>query len=305
VTLALLFPGQGAQHADMLPWLDAHPLAQPVLKALDSALGLPWRQVLQDPARAASNATAQPLLTGAALACWRALAPHLPAPAVVAGYSVGELAAFAAADVFDDDAALQLATVRATLMDRAVAGLHTGLLSVQGLSATALAEACDRYGLALAISVAADRALLGGLDADLQAAEAALTRAGAQCTRLPVHVASHTPWMRPAAVACAAHLAGLAFAVPSPVLVCNHTGSALRHPADLAAALAGQIASPVPWDSCMDTVAERQPRCVLEVGPGQALARSWAERHPGIPVRSTEDFRSPQAVGRWVATQLR
>jgi [acyl-carrier-protein] S-malonyltransferase len=68
--------------------------------------------------------------------------------------------------------------------------------------------------------------------------------------------------------------------------------------------LARQLASTVLWDSCMDAIAERRVRCVLEVGAGHALANLWRDRHPDIPVRSVDDFRSAQAVARWVASTL-
>ena len=68
MSLALLLPGQGAQHAGMLPWLDTQPEAQPALMALAAQLGNDWRGSLDDPAWLHANAVAQPLLTGIALA---------------------------------------------------------------------------------------------------------------------------------------------------------------------------------------------------------------------------------------------
>jgi [acyl-carrier-protein] S-malonyltransferase len=54
----------------------------------------------------------------------------------------------------------------------------------------------------------------------------------------------------------------------------------------------------------MDALAERQPACLLEVGPGSTLARMWTSRHSGIPARSLDDFQSPAAVAAWVAKTL-
>ena len=55
----------------------------------------------------------------------------------------------------------------------------------------------------------------------------------------------------------------------------------------------------------MDAIAERRVRCVLEVGAGHALTKLWRERYPDIPVRSADEFRSAQAIIRWVNTALR
>lgn len=305
MSLALLFAGQGTQHAAMLPWLEACPDAAPALMRVNAQLGTDWRSRLAEPAWAQCNAVAQPLLTGLSLAAWQGLSTSLPAPAVVAGYSVGELAAFCAAGVFGMADAMALAVDRAAAMDRSAAGLDTGLLSVQGLDAIALQAACARYHLSLAIRLATDRAVLGGLSESLVAAEQGLSAAGARCTRLPVKVASHSPWMSAAAVEFEARLSAVTLSSPRSTLVCNASGAAEREPGRLRQLLARQIAAPVLWDDCMDAIAERRVRCVLEVGAGQALTKLWRERHPDIPVRSADEFRSAQAIIRWVNTALR
>jgi len=56
----------------------------------------------------------------------------------------------------------------------------------------------------------------------------------------------------------------------------------------------------VRWDACMDTVAERRPDAVLELGPGTTLARLWRERHPAIPVRSCDEFRNVEEIVAWL-----
>ena len=83
---------------------------------------------------------AQPLLTGLGIAAWQALAPDLPPPAAVAGYSVGELPACCVAGVFDADTALALAAFRAEAMDSAAAGEAGGLMALQGPGAAAQAQ---------------------------------------------------------------------------------------------------------------------------------------------------------------------
>jgi [acyl-carrier-protein] S-malonyltransferase len=304
VSLALLFPGQGTQHAAMLPWLDEQPAAQATLAQLAARIGPGWRQHLADPDWARDNTTAQSLLTATSVAAWQCLAPLLPAPGVVAGYSVGELPAFCAAGVYSPATAMELAAGRAAAMSASVAGLCTGLLAVQGLTATAVATTCREHGLALAIQMSADRVVLGGTDEGLQAAETALQPTGAHTTRLAVGLASHTPWMAAAARDFAAQLRSADFTAPRCTLVCNLDGTARRRPAELQHALTAQIDHPVRWQACQDAVAERGVRCVLEVGPGTTLSRLWAERGSDVPSRSIDEFRSPEAVARWVHATL-
>ena len=301
MTLALLFPGQGAQHAEMLPWLDAQPEAAPTLQALAAHLGADWRSRLGDPNWAHANRVAQLLLTAVGIAAWRSLAPKLPRPAVVAGYSVGELAAFAVAGVLDDATALDLADARAQAMSDSVAGQHTGLLAVQGPGALALAEAA--VGLSVAIRISEERVIVGGNATALDAAATRWGGAGLRCTRLPIGVASHTAAMAAAATVFAQRLATLDLRPALVPVVCNLTGAASRNSVELGRALAGQIASTVRWDDCMDSIAERGVRCVLEVGPGASLAAMWRERHPAIPARSVDEFRGPEGVLQWVNQQ--
>jgi len=65
-------------------------------------------------------------------------------------------------------------------------------------------------------------------------------------------------------------------------------------------ALARQISTPLNWASCLQTVREMQPDAVLEIGPGNALARLFSELAPEIPVRATDDFRSCEGIVRWL-----
>lgn len=294
--VALVFSGQGHQHPAMLPWL----AEGPALAALRAALGVAdWRALLADPAAAAVNVTAQQLLTGTALAAWAELAPRLPPPVAVAGYSVGELAAFAAAGVMEADVALDLARRRALAMDRCAAREPGGLLGVSTLPATELNVVCAQAGVEVAIRNAPDVAVVGGPRAALDAAERLATARGARCTRLAVNVASHTSWMADAADTFAEVLRGIALRPPRTALFGN-IGGRVRSADDAAQALSRQIACTVQWADTMEELCARAPRCVLEIGPGQALARLWNQRHPGIPARSCDEFRSVAAIERWV-----
>ncbi len=300
MSLALLFPGQGAQHPAMLSWLDHEPAARDTLALIDAGLGADWRSRLEDQTWSSSNTVAQPLLTGLAIAAWRCLAPHVPNPIVCAGYSVGELPAFCVADVFDAPTAMRLAQVRAAAMERSVAGQDTGLMAVQGVGQKIIEAACARHAVAVAIRQGADRCVLGGLSVALAQAETDLASRCARCTRLAIRVASHTSWVAAAARDFARQLEAIEFQTPRAALVCNLTGTAVRAAAELKRALAGQIENTVRWDECMESIAERRVACVLEVGPGSNLSKLWNESYPDVPARSVDEFRSAEAVLRWV-----
>ena len=304
MTLALLFPGQGVQHPDMLRWIDDVPAAAGALAAMAARLGPDWRAHLADDTWATSNRVAQSLMTGTSLAAWRALAGHLPAPVAVAGYSVGELAAFGAAGVYDDEMALSLAELRSRAMDTSAAGHAGGLLSASGVPGEVVTALCARLDLAVAIDVAPDRVVLGGAADALTEAAAELRARGADVVPLKVRVVSHTRWMQAASDTFAAHLAPMPWRPAAAWVVTNLEGSAERAVPPLKRALAGQVAATVRWREAMETLAERRPTCVLEVGAGSALSRLWRAHRPEVPVRSVDEFNSVSAVVTWVSRQL-
>ena len=297
MSFALLFSGQGTQHPDMLPWLanDGFVRDMSARLVVDD-----WRRALADPAWAQRNDNAQTLLTGLALAAWNQLAPKVASPAAVAGYSVGELAAFSAAGVIDPETAAALASLRAQAMDQCAAHAPGGLLAVSGLSESRLEQLRLETGLAIAIRNDIQSVVLGGSHAGLDAFERTASLEGAQCTRLRINVASHTPWMREAAKNFSRTLADVPFHAPRIALFSNAAGDRIRDAASARVALAAQIDNTVRWDDCMENVAARQVTCVLEVGPGQALARMWNERFPNIPARACDDFRSAAAIAAWL-----
>ena len=300
MTLALLFPGQGVQHPAMLPWLEDEPAARPVLDGLAVRLGDDWRARSADAAWATRNRIAQPLIVGLALAAWAALRSRLAAPAVVAGYSVGELAACAAVGVFDAATALELASQRAAAMDASGAAVPGGLAAVAGLPVAEVAALCGPYGVTIALRNAADRCVIGGPRDALQSAMRRLVERGAELTVLPIGVASHTPAMASATEAFGRTLAPLDLRRPAALVVTGRDGRGTRDPTVLREALAAQISTPVEWATCLETLAERRPRGVLEVGPGSSLARMWTAAFPHIPARSVDEFRHADAVVAWV-----
>lgn len=297
MSYAVLFSGQGAQHPAMLPWLGTDPL----IERMQAMLGIgDWRRALEDPAWAVRNRNAQMLLTGVGLAAWRTLAARLPAPAAIAGYSVGELAAFSAAGVFTAETALDLASARAEAMDRCAAATPGGLLAVSGLDEGALLRLGAGTGVAIAIRIDRSSLVLGGPSAALSSVERQATAMGARCTLLAVSIASHTPSMQPAADAFLATLERLELAAPRTTLIGNATGDRLLDVQSARTALARQMATTVRWSECLDTLHARRVNCVLEIGPGRALAAGWNRIHPDVPARSVEDFRSIESVTAWV-----
>jgi [acyl-carrier-protein] S-malonyltransferase len=298
MSLGLLFSGQGAQHAQMLAWLTDTDAIVPEAKA---ALGVTnWRSALCDAKWATCNRHAQILLTGLELAAWARLAPHLPEPAAVAGYSVGELAAFSVAGVYSAATALSLAAQRAKAMDECAMLAPGSLVSISGLQRAAIDGLCRSTGAAMAIHIDDETFVVGGTAEALAKVMRDTRCHGARTSWIQVAVASHTPSMGAATAAFRAHLNELYICAPRTPLYCNANGDRIWDVAQASDALARQISHTVRWADTLEAMHARRLQCVLEVGPGNALATTWNKRFPDVPARSADDFRSVEALLHWV-----
>jgi [acyl-carrier-protein] S-malonyltransferase len=308
MTLALLCSGQGKQHADMFRLTAALPAAQPLFAHAAALLGDDPRALVHDGAQDIfENRTAQVLCTLQALAAHAALHDALPRRLCLAGYSVGELAAWGVARVWAPETALDLAAARADAMTAAAKAAGTrpqGMLFLRGLAAQRIARLCEGRDAAPAIVSPGDAYVIGGTRAalDLIAAEAA--REGAtNVAGINVAVASHTRFMAAAVgvfetqLRAAPRAAGLA---PGIRLISGIDGAAVL---DLDAGLvklARQVEQTIHWDACLQACVEAGATAFLELGPGRALAAMAASTHPGIPARSLDDFDDLADVPTWL-----
>ena len=261
--------------------------------------------IAANPAAMFLNRHAQPLVAAFGLAAWQVLAPGLPRPALVAGYSVGEMTACGVAGALLPDQVMALTQQRAALMDAAasLAGPQ-GLLAVSGTPWAALSDLIAAHRVFLAIDNGEQSCVLGGLHAHLEALARVLAAQGVRTQALAVSVAAHTPLMQTAAPAFLAALQQAAWQRPrSPLLAGIDARRVLR--ADSACeTLAQALCAPIRWAACMDALAEAQTGVALELGPGAALARMMQARHPHIACRSLADFRSLSAARDWLQRQL-
>jgi [acyl-carrier-protein] S-malonyltransferase len=288
----------------MLDLLRREPAAQAVLDWATTVMGRDPRALVAGPeAEMQRNAVAQPLLCAVQAATWAALRPLLPPLRAVAGYSLGELSAYHVAGALDVDELIRLANGRAEAMDRADSE-PGGLLAVRGLDRPKLEAVCHDCDADIAIENDADRFVVGGRRTALEDVERAVLALGASVTPLPVTVASHTRLMAPAAAEFATALAASGLQSPPLPVLAGIDGTPVYTRERAVAALTRQMTETVAWAACLDGLVEMGCTVLLETGPGNALARMAAERHPGLPVRAVADFRSLSGAAAWVERQL-
>jgi [acyl-carrier-protein] S-malonyltransferase len=252
-----------------------------------------------------ANRTAQPLIVAATMAMWEAIRPFAPRPDLLAGYSIGELSAYGIAGAFDAGIAVQLASRRAQLMDSCLTA-HPGqsLLAISGLTPDRVAPLLQHASFHLSIETGDDTCIAGGPAAQLQQLEQAVAAAGGRSRKLPVEVASHTPYMAYAVAPFAEALRAAPFAPMDAPVLAGISGTAIDNKDQAVETLSRQLAEPIRWRACMDACAEAGITVALELGPGAALSRMLHARHPHIGCRSVADFRSLEGIRIWLERQM-
>lgn len=302
MSLALLCPGQGAQHPAMFDRVRDLAAARPVLDATSELLG-------RDVFAAATadnrfdNVQAQPLLCAASLAHWQGLREVLPTPTVIAGYSIGELAAHAIAGSIDAATCLALSAQRAHLMDAASPD-DAGLQAVLGVDRIATQRLCDAHGAFIAIANGHDHFIVGGAWRSLHALAEDAQSHGAEIRPLPVHVPAHTPLLAGAVAPFAAALEAASLQPPRLPLLAGIDARPVRDHATMVHTLSAQLAQTIEWAQVMRQAFERGARVFLQLGPGNALARMIAPAYPCCEVRAVEEFHSLEGAAAWVHSAL-
>jgi [acyl-carrier-protein] S-malonyltransferase len=304
MTLAILCSGQGAQHKDMFALTAQAPEAAGVFAAAAGALGMDPRDFVRDTDEAALhvNAAGQILCVTQALAGFAALKLPPGARLTIAGYSIGELAAWGCAGLFSPQATIELARARATFMD-AASGPDDGLAFVRGLGRDAVDALCARHAAAVAIVNPGAVFVLGGARENLRAlCVEAVSLGAANAAPLKVNVAAHTPRLAAASASFRKALAAQSIG-PRAAAVRLLSGVDAGFVQGVEAGLdklAAQISQTIDWAGCLDACVEAGADVFLELGPGRALA-AMADAYPGVRARSLEDFRGIEGARAWLA----
>ncbi|MFE9745938.1 ACP S-malonyltransferase [Saccharothrix saharensis] len=284
--IALLAPGQGSQTPGMLtPWLEVEGAAERVA-AWSEATGLDLARLgtTADADEIKDTAVTQPLVVALALLAYEELRRRveLPADTVVAGHSVGELAAAAIAGVLSTDDAVALAAVRGAEMAAACALTPTGMAAVLGGEEDEVLARLEELGLVGANRNGAGQIVAAGpLDALERLVEQPPGRA--KIRTLKVAGAFHTRFMAPAEDALRARAAGIAVKDAALPLLSNADGAVVADGDEVLDRLISQVTRPVRWDACQATLAGHGVTAVVELPPAGALTGLAKRELKGTP----------------------
>ncbi len=270
--LAMLFPGQGSQTADMLNQVQAQ---RPDL------LELARSEVSDDLFERAADGTrwAQPAIFCAALAGYELLKDRYDAD-LMAGHSLGEITALVAADAIDAPDGLRLVAARGRLMQEAAEQTGDGsMMAVRVRDRAPVEEVAERTGLSIANDNAPDQLVLSGALAALDEAEELLRERKVRAKRLPVAGAFHSPLMEPAVAPFRELVEQVEFREPRvPVLSCVTAAPFDDVPDQLVQA----ITHPVRWTGVMGALQELGATNFVETGPGRVLTNLVRKSLDGV-----------------------
>ncbi|WP_312869781.1 ACP S-malonyltransferase [Saccharothrix ecbatanensis] len=298
--IALLAPGQGSQTPGMLaPWLELEGAAERV-GAWSEATGLDLVRLgtTAEAEEIQDTSVTQPLVVALALLAYEELRRRveLPADTIIAGHSVGELAAAAIAGVMSTDDAVALAAVRGAEMAAACALTPTGMAAVLLGEQDEVLAHLEQLGLVGANLNGARQIVAAG---PLDALEKLVAEPppGAKVRALKVAGAFHTKFMEPAQEALRTRAAGIVVKDPALPLLSNADGAVVSDGAEVLARLISQVTSPVRWDACQAALAAHGVTALVELPPAGALTGLAKRELKGTP---TLALKTPDELDRVV-----
>ncbi|MCB1279981.1 MAG: ACP S-malonyltransferase [Salinibacterium sp.] len=283
--IVVVCPGQGSQTPGFLsPWLEVPGLSERLERYSEAAgLDLAAHGTTSDADTIRDTKVAQPLIVAAGLLTLHVLLQgRRDDVGGIAGHSVGELTAAAAAGILSETDAMSLVAERGRAMADAAAITPTGMSAVIGADESELLARLGELGLEPAnFNGAGQIVVAGALDA-LEALGAE-PPAGARVIPLQVAGAFHTRYMEPAVDRLRSAAAALQVSDPTLPIWTNHSGREVSGGREFLDLLVGQVSSPVRWDKCMQTFGEAGVTGIIEVAPAGALVGLAKRALKGVP----------------------
>jgi [acyl-carrier-protein] S-malonyltransferase len=290
--LAIIAPGQGSQTPGMFnSWIE-EPSLKELLISWSDAIGLDLLRLgtTADADEIKDTANAQPLIVAASLLGAHALG--IKSFAITSGHSVGELAAAALAGAITESDALTLVRARGVEMAKAAAATPAGMSAVLGGDRAEVLATLSSLNLVAANDNGAGQIVAAG---DLQALATLGENppSGARVRALAVAGAFHTDFMKPAVEPLRNLASTISTNVLSIQVISNKDGQVVSDGAEVLDRIVNQIANPVRWDLCMETLKSLGVTGVIELPPAGTLVGLLKRAAPEIEsfaLKSADDL---------------
>jgi [acyl-carrier-protein] S-malonyltransferase len=276
MTIAIVFPGQGSQSVGMMSGFEKSSIVRDTFSEASESIEQDlWRLAADGPAEALNDTVnTQPLMLTAGVAVYRAwIDAGGTAPSVMAGHSLGEYSALAAAEVFRFADAVKLVRFRAQVMTESAQG---GMAAILGLPVAAVEEICETAAqgeilTAANYNTAEQIVIAGSLEAIERAIKLATERGAKRALLLPVSGPFHSLLMRSAADKLRSYLKDVELWRPAVSVLHNADLKVHSDPDDIKQALVAQVYSPVRWVQTVELIAKENVTAIIESAPGKVL----------------------------------
>jgi len=279
------------------------PVARQVFEEADDALGFPIsRLCFEGPAEELQlTENTQPAILTVSIAAFRALQETgVPAPAFVAGHSLGEYSALVAAGVLELSDAVKTVRARGQYMQDAVPVGTGAMAAVLGGELSAIENACDQARgdqvCSIANANAPNQVVIAGNTEAVDRAIELLKDVAKRVIKLNVSAPFHCALMKPAQEKLAPHLERLAFSKTRMPVVTNVDAKITTAPDELRDALFRQVAAPVRWWESMQLLIDQGVKRVVEIGPGKVLSGMMRQTNRDVKCLNVEDAASLEAT---------
>ena len=289
--MAYIFPGQGAQYVGMGKDLyDGFSSAKAVFRQADKAVGFALSELcFEGPENELKKTVnAQPAIVTISLALLAAMrdtyvVKSLPSPSLVAGHSLGEYTALAAAGVVDFASAIFLTRKRGELMHQAGQQNPGAMAAIIGLEEAVLADICSQTKAKIANINCPGQLVISGREECVNAASTAAEEKGARrIVQLQVSGAFHTESMQPAVEGLAEAIAGITFNDAQIPIVANTSATEITATVDIKNELLNQLCHSVQWQRSMEYMINGGVTSFIEIGPGRVLSGLMRRINRGV-----------------------
>jgi [acyl-carrier-protein] S-malonyltransferase len=277
---AFVFPGQGSQSVGMLNAFADHAIVRETVQEASDALNQDLGKLIAEGPAEDLNLTTntQPVMLTAAYAIYRAWQQAGgPAPAIVAGHSLGEYTALVAAGAIAFRDAVPLVRFRAQAMQTAVPVGEGGMAAILGLDDDTVRAVCAEASVAGVVEAVnfnapAQVVIAGHKVAVEKACEVAKAKGAKRALPLPVSAPFHSSLLKPASDQLREYLASVNVLVPAIPVINNVDVAVVNEPAGIKDALVRQAAGAVRWVESVQAMSAQGVTHVIECGPGKVLA---------------------------------